>query len=567
MDNRAVADVLQEIGQILEIQGENPFKVRAYYSAARALASLTEDVRSLVEQKRLREIPGIGQALEEKITQLVTTGRLEAYEELRRQVPAGVLEIMNIPSVGPKKARALWKELGIASIEDLRKACQEGKLLQIKGFGEKTQKKILEGIDFAERHRGQYLLSEALPQARRLLAYVQSLKGVVRASLAGSLRRWKEVVRDIDLLASSDEPDRVMEGFLKAGGISRVLARGETKTSVLLHTGLQVDLRVVRDDQFAFALAYFTGSKEHNVAVRQVAQRRGLKVNEYGIFDGDRLLPCKDEVEFYGRLGLPYIPPELRENTGELDLKETPQLIGFQSLKGIFHTHSTWSDGAAEIEAMAEKARSRGFRYMGLSDHSQAAHYANGMDEKRLLKQLEEVDRLNRRWKDFRILKGLECDILPNGDLDLTPEILDRLDFVIGSVHSRFDMPESEMTERVCKALRNERLDILGHPTGRLLLSRQGYRIDLDRVIETARRHRKVIELNAYPNRLDLDWTHCRRAKERGVLLSINPDAHSVSEIENVEYGIGAARRGWLEERDVLNTRDLDDVLEILRRD
>jgi len=566
MDNRAVADVLQEIGRILEIQGENPFKVRAYYAAARSLAGLTEDVRSLVEQKRLREIPGIGEALAEKITQLVTTGRLEAYEELRRQVPEGVLEIMTIPSVGPKKARALWKELGITSIEDLRKACQENKLLNIKGFGEKTQQKILEGIKFAERHRGQYLLSEVLPQARRLLEYVQSLKGVARASLAGSLRRWKEVVRDIDLLASSDQPERVMEGFLKAGGISRVLAQGETKTSVLLHTGIQVDLRVVRDDQFAPALAYFTGSKEHNVALRQIAQRRGLKVNEYGIFEGDRLLPCKDEAEFYDRLGLPFIPPEMRENTGELDLKEIPQLIGFKSLKGIFHTHSTWSDGAAEIEAMAEKARSLGFRYMGLSDHSKAAYYANGMDEKRLLRQLAEVDRLNRRWKDFRILKGLECDILPNGDLDLTPEVLDQLDFVIGSVHSRFDMSESEMTDRVCKALRNDRLDILGHPTGRLLLSRQGYRIDLERVIETARRHRKVIELNAYPNRLDLDWTHCRRAKERGVLVAINPDAHAVSEIENVEYGIGAARRGWLEDRDVLNTRDLDAVLEIFRR-
>lgn len=566
MDNRAVANVLQQIGQILEIQGENPFKVRAYYAAARALAGLTENVRSLVEQKRLREIPGIGQALEEKITQLVMTGRLEAYEELRRQVPAGVLEIMNIPSVGPKKAHALWKELGITSIEELRKACQENKLLNLKGFGEKTQKKILEGIEFSERHRGQYLLSEALPEARRLLAHLESLEGVVRASLAGSLRRWKEVVRDIDLLASSDNPERVMESFLKAGEISRVLARGETKTSVLLHSGLQVDLRVVRDDQFACALAYFTGSKEHNVALRQIAQKRGLKVNEYGIFEGDRLLPCKDEAEFYGRLGLPYIPPELRENTGELDLKETPQLIGFKSLKGIFHTHSTWSDGTADIRAMAEKARSMGYRYMGLSDHSKAAYYANGMDEKRLLKQLEEVDRLNRRMKDFRILKGLECDILPNGDLDLSPEILGRLDFVIGSIHSRFELSESEMTHRVCRALANEHLDILGHPTGRLLLSRPGYRIDLDRVIETARRHGKVIELNAHPNRLDLDGVHCRRAKERGVLVSINPDAHAISEIENVEYGIGTARRGGLEERDVLNTRDLDAVLEILHR-
>jgi DNA polymerase (family 10) len=564
MDNREIAEVLQTIGSILEIKDENPFKVRAYLNAARALTGTSEDVKKLVAEKRLREIPGIGPAIEEKIVQLVTTGRLESYEALRKEVPAGVLELLRVPSLGAKKARVLWKELGITSLEALQKACEDNKLLTLKGFGEKTQKKILQGICFKARHQGEFLLSEALPLARGLLDHLRSSTYVEQMSLAGSLRRWKEVVRDIDLLAGSARPAEVMEHFLRAGGVSEILAKGETKTSVRLYSGIQVDLRVVSEEQFPYALAYFTGSKEHNVALRQHAQRRGLKVNEYGIFKGEKLLRCKTEEEFFEQLGLPFIPPEMRENTGELDLKESIQLIGPKSLKGVFHTHSTWSDGSAEIEEMAEKARSLGLRYMGLSDHSKAAFYANGMDEERLARQMAEVDRLNRKWRDFRILKGLECDILPTGDLDLTPEILGKLDFVVGSIHSRFDMSQEEMTRRVCKALANEHLDILGHPTGRLLLSREGYRIDLDRVIETARKHRKVIELNAYPNRLDLDWIHCRRAKEQGVMLSINPDAHSPGEIENIEYGVGIGRRGWLEEKDVLNTRDVEGVLEIL---
>ncbi|HZE96241.1 MAG TPA: DNA polymerase/3'-5' exonuclease PolX, partial [Planctomycetota bacterium] len=378
------------------------------------------------------------------------------------------------------------------------------------------------------------------------------------------LRRWKEVVKDIDLLASADDAPKVMDHFVKAVGVVEVIGKGETKTSVRLASGLQVDLRVVTEQQFPYALVYFTGSKEHNIVLRQVAQKRGLKINEYGIFEGSKLLECSDEEGFYKILGFPCVPPEMRENTGELDHPLSPQLIDFKSLKGVFHAHSTWSDGTAAIETMADKARSMGLSYMGLSDHSKAAAYANGLDEARLAQQMKEIDRLNGTWKDFRILKGLECDILPDGNLDLNPEILGELDFVIGSVHSRFEMPEQEMTDRVCKALSNEHLDFLGHPTGRLLLSRDGYKINLGRVLESAREHGKIVELNAYPNRLDLDWIHCRRAKELGVMMSINPDAHSTGDLENIEYGIATARRAWLEEKDVLNTRKLDEVLEIL---
>jgi DNA polymerase (family 10) len=564
MDNREIAQILEGIGKILEIKEENPFKVRAYQNAARAIEGLATEVGTLVREKKLGEIPGIGPALEEKLTELVNTGRLEYYESLRKEVPAGVLEMIKIPSLGPKKAKVLWKEEGISSIEALKKACLEDKLLKLKGFGAKSQQKILEGIEFLSRHVGQFLLADVLPVARELLAYLELSRDVVRSSLAGSARRWKEVVKDIDLLASSGSPEKVMKYFIEAPGVAEVLAQGDTKTSVRLKSGLQVDLRVVSDPQFPTALNYFTGSKEHNVALRLLAQKKGLKVSEYGLFKGSESIECKTEEDLYERLGLPYFPPEMRENTGELDLKKIPQLIGYKSLKGVFHTHSTWSDGTADIEAMAKKARSMGLRYMGLSDHSKAAAYANGLDEARLSRQMKDIEKLNARWSDFRILKGLECDILPSGDLDLTPDILGQLDFVIGSVHSRFDMSEEEMTERVCKALANEHLDFLGHSTGRLLLSREGYKIDLARVIDQAKKCGKMIELNSYPNRLDLDWIHCRKAKEKGVMVSINPDAHSTADLENLEYGIATARRGWLEEKDVLNTRDLDAVLKIL---
>lgn len=565
MDNRRIAGILETIGQLLELRDENPFKVRAYRNAARTLEGLPTEAQALIQEKTLGEVPGIGRALEEKITQLVTTGKMDYFEELRREVPEGVLAMLQIPSLGPKKVRALWKEAGITTLDELRASCRDDRVAPLKGFGSKTQKKILEGLEFRLRHQGQCLLGTAMPMARALLEHLKGCKEVGRLSLAGSLRRGKEVVRDVDILAASSRAAAVMDHFTGAGPVAEILAKGETKSSVRLKNGLQVDLRVVEDDQFPTALAYFTGSKEHNVAVRQIAQKKGLKVNEYGVFKGDRALPCRDEEEFYKLLDLPYIPPEMRENSGELQLDRTPRLIERKDLKGVFHTHSNWSDGTAEIEAMAEKARSMGLQYMGLSDHSQAASYANGMDEARLRNQMKTIDSINKKLSPFKILRGLECDILPSGELDLNPEILSKLDFVIGSVHSRFDMDEMEMTDRVCKALHSKHLDILGHPTGRMLLQREGYKVDLDRVIETARECKKIIELNANPNRLDLDWTHCRRARERGVMLSINPDAHSTAGLEDIDYGVATARRGWIEPGDVLNTRDLDGIREILK--
>lgn len=565
MDNYEVAKILDTIARILELQGENPFKVRAYSNASRTIEGQTADVARLIADGTLGDLPGIGEAIRAKIVELVTTGRLEFYEELRRDVPAGVLGMLEVPSLGPKKIRTLWKELGITSVDELRQACLDNRLLELKGFGEKTQQKILEGIALRARHQGQYLLSAALPLARTLLAGLRACPQVARAEIAGSLRRWKEVVRDVDLVASSAEPAAVSAHFLASPGIAEVLGSGGTKTSVRMQNGLQVDLRVVSDEQFPYALQHFTGSKEHNVQVRSLAQKKGLKVNEYGIFRGEELVRCRDEAEFYAALGLPCVPPEMREGAGELDLEKPPALLERSALEGTFHMHSTWSDGTASIEDMAVKARSMGFSYIGFSDHSAAAAYARGLDVARLRRQMDEIDALNRKWSDFRILKGLECDILPDGNLDLTPEILAELDFVIGSIHSQFGMSEKEMTDRVCRAMAHPNFDILGHSTGRLLLQREGYKIDLERVIDCAKAHGKFIELNANPNRLDLDAPHCRRAKEKGVLVAINPDAHSISGLEDIDYGIGTARRGWLEPKDVLNTRTADEVLALFR--
>ena len=563
MDNAALSRVFEEIAKLLELKDENPFKVRAYRNAAAAIEGLSDSLRERAAAGKLEGIPGVGDAIREKIAELCATGKLAYLEKLRAEIPAGVVAMLAIPSLGPKKIRALWTSLGVTDLDGLKKACEENRLVDLKGFGEKTQKKILEGIALVRKNDGQYLLSDALPVARALLARLEAFPKVRRASIAGSLRRRKEVVRDVDLLASSDDAPAVMEHFVGSPGVKEILAKGETKTSARLESGLQVDLRVVRDAEYACALAYFTGSKEHNVALRGLAQKKGWRLNEYEMAGCS--VNIEHEEDVYKALNLPYFPPELREGS-ELTVYNPLQLIDYKALRGVFHTHSTWSDGTATVEAMAEKARSMGLRYMGLSDHSQAASYANGLTEDRLRQQMRDVDRLNARWKDFRILKGLECDILPDGTLDLNPKILAELDFVIGSVHSQYQMPEKEMTARVCRALASEELDFLGHPTGRLLLSREGYKIDLDQVLETAKKHRKIVELNAYPNRLDLDWVHCRKARELGVMLSINPDAHSTSDLENIEYGLATARRAGLEAKDVLNTRDLDAVLDLLRR-
>ncbi len=559
MDRKQVASVLEEIATLLELKGENPFKARAYATAARTLEALDEDLGELVASGRLRELKGIGEALAEKIAVLVTTGSLPYHEELRREVPPGLLDLIRIPGLGPKRARTLHDQLGIDTVEALEAACRAGRLAEVAGFGKKSEQTILEGIAFLRRQVGRMLLSEATVVAAALLDHLTSHRGVARAEPAGSLRRRKESIGDVDLLCSFKKgasAEAIIEHFTRAPAVEKVLGAGGTKASVLLASGRQADLRVVSPAEYPFALHYFTGSAEHNIAVRRRAQALGYKINEYGLWKGSRRVACRDEAAIFRSLGLAFIPPELREDWGEIEAAESgslPELVARDQVRGLFHVHSTWSDGRDSLEAMVRAAADRGYEFVGISEHSRSAGYAGGLSLERVEKQRAEIASLRRKYARIRILHGTECDILKDGSLDYPDDLLESLDFVIGSVHSSFTLDESDQTERVVTALRNPRLDILGHPTGRLLLQREGFRLDLDRVLEEAARLGKTIELNANPRRLDLDWRRCRQAKGLKVKVSINPDAHEVDGLDDVAFGVDTARRGWLEAADVLN--------------
>jgi DNA polymerase (family 10) len=567
--NKEVAEILAQIGAMLEIKGENQFRVRAYYNASRQVEGLPVDIQTVARENKLSEVPGIGKGLAEKIDQYIRTGQMTYYEELKKTIPDGLLEMLKIPSVGPRTVKTLYEELGIKTVQELEYACNENRLLKLRGFGQRSQEKVLEGIKFFNRSKGQFLLNEAIPPALELLQALKGCPHVQRVSLAGSIRRWKETVKDIDLVASSKRPAAVMDVFTRHPLVEAVLARGETKSSVRLSSGIQSDLRVVEDAQFPYAIHHFTGSKEHNVAMRTRAQLIGLKINEYGLFRGNRLIKCKDEEELFKALGLQYIPPELRENMGEIDAAEKgrlPRLVEDKEILGTFHIHTNWSDGTAPIEEIAKIARGMGYKYIGLSEHSKAAAYARGLDEARLKRWIAEVDRINKRFHDFRILKGIEAEILKDGSLDIREDLLRQLDFVIGAIHSHFTLSEDQMTDRVIKALSNSCLDILSHPSGRLLLGREPYRINLGKVLEAASRYQKTIELNANPQRLDLDWIHLKRAKELGVKIVIGPDAHRPDGIQDTRYGIATARRGWLTKQDLLNTYSVDRLLKFFSK-
>jgi len=571
VDRKEIAQILTEIGTMLELLGESPYKSRAYYNGARTVELLTEDIEELVRQDRLKEVKGIGKTLDEKIKELINTGRLEYYERIREKVPSGLFDLLKIPGLGPKKVRALHQNLGITTLGELEYSCIENRLVKLPGFGEKTQKKTLEGIQYLKKNRGRYLYPEALDKALALADGLRESELVSRISIAGSLRRKTETVKDIDILASGDYPDGIMDAFADLPWVEKVIERGGSKLGALLDSGIRVDLRVVNDSQFPFALHHFTGSKEHNTAMRHRAKGLGLKINEYGIFseDGRESAECADEAEFFEHLGLLYIPPELRENTGEIEAAEKgtlPRLVEYKDIKGIFHIHTRYSDGTSSIEDMARKAMEMGMHYIGISDHSRSAYYAGGLKVEDVLRQREEIDKLNGLYTDFRIFAGIESDILTDGSLDYPDEILASFDFVIASVHSVFTMDRDTMTQRLIRALENPYVTMLGHPTGRLILAREGYPVDLERIIETAAGLGRVIELNANPYRLDLDWRWCRRAKEMGVRISINPDAHSPEGLEDMVYGVDAARKGWLEALDVFNCIPLEQMEGLLRK-
>lgn len=564
-----VIRILEEIGVLLELKGESPFKSIAYANAARRLESLDEDLDALVSRGGLTSIKGIGEALSRKITELVTTGRLEYYEKLKASVPPGHLEMLRIPGLGPKKIRALHEKLSIETLGELEYACMENRLVELPGFGARTQEKILAGIEHLKRYRERRLCSEALAAAEPLLAKLQGHPGVVEASMAGSLRRGNETVKDIDLVAAANDSDALSSWFASQLDVESVIARGGTKVSVFLKAGINADLRIVSPREYPFALHHFTGSKEHNVAMRGRAKQLGIKMNEYGLFRDDALLTCRSEQEVFAALGLAWVPPELRENTGELEAAETgvmPSLVEMKDIRGIFHIHTTASDGASTLEALVAAAKRMGLEYIGITDHSESAFYAGGLTPEDVRKQHRAIDALNRRDPAFRIFKGIEADILPDGRLDYDEATLGSFDFVIAAVHSHFGMSGEEMTRRILRALENRRTTILAHPTGRLLLAREPYALDLERVIDAAAALGKVIELNANPHRLDLDWRYCKYAKRQGARIAVNPDAHHVEGLADMRYGLSIARKGWLEAPDIINSMGLEEMTAFLEK-
>lgn len=554
-----VAAVLSEISSILEILGENPFKCRSYATAARAVESLSGDLTELVSSGELINIKGIGKSIFEKIETLVTTGSLPYYEELKGRIPAGLLDMLRIPGMGPKKIKAVHEKLGIRTVGELEYACLENRLADLDGFGKKSQENILAGIKNLKRYMERHLYSTALEAALPVYREVAAHPDVKRHLLAGSLRRFKETVKDIDMVVSAGKSDRIMDHFTGLPVVEAVVAKGKTKSSVVLASGLSADLRVVSDRQFPYASHHFTGSKEHNTQMRARAKKMGMKMNEYGLFKGDRSIACVDEEKIFAELGLQFIPPELREGMGEIEAAEEgrlPELLAESDIEGLFHVHSDYSDGSASIADMVQAAQKLGFTYLGIADHSRSAGYAGGLSIAEVKRQREEIDRLNESLRGFSLFHGIESDILPDGSLDYPEKVLALFDFVLVSVHSRFGMSEKEMTERIVKAMANPFATMLGHPTGRLLLAREGYKVNVPTLIDAAAEHGVVIELNANPHRLDLDWRYLPTAKAKGVKIAINPDAHHTSGLEDFRYGVGIARKGWLGRDDVINTME-----------
>lgn len=568
MNRHDFAGILNEIGMLLEITGESFFKSKAYYDAARTVELLDEDLEVLVKENRLKDVKGFGQALTQKISELITTGRLEYYEKLKESIPSGLLEMLKIQGLGPKKVKVVYDSLGITTIGELKYACLENRLTRLPGFGEKTQAKILQGIENLDKYAGQYYWFHAMYYASQLLKDLWDSGLVIRCSEGGSLRRRKETVKDVDILASSNDSPAVMEVFTGHPLVIQVTSKGDRKSSVVLKGGINADLRVVSDNEFPYALHHFTGSKEHNTALRHIAKQYGIKMNEYGLFREEELIECSSEEDIFRVFKMVYIPPELRENSGELEAAgegRIPLLIEKADIRGVFHVHSQYSDGSNTIEELIEACISRGYSYLGLSDHSRTAYYAGGLKVDDIKRQHEEIDRLREKYSGFSIFKGIELDILPDGSVDYDEEVLSWFDFTIASVHSSFQLDEDRMTERIIKAMKNKFVTILGHPTGRLLLSREPFKINMNEIIKTAVEEKVILEINANPHRLDLDWRFCKLAKEEGCKFVISPDAHRVEGIDDIQYGINTARKGWLEKGNIVNTLTVEELVGLLK--
>jgi DNA polymerase (family X) len=584
MTKAEIANALQEISTLLELKDENVFKVRAYANAARSIEAWGGSLSDLQDEEALAKIPGIGKAIAAKIKELVTSGKLEYLDELRGEFPAAILELFSISGLGAKKIKALHEQLKINSVDELLKACQSGRVAELPGFGETTQAKICASIEQRAKHAGSFQFGQVANEAEDLLGKLRAHPDAVHVDLAGSYRRRKEIVRDLDFIVATKKPDAITKLLIEHPATESIIAQGPTKTSVRLRSGIQCDLRVVSESEYPFALNYFTGSKEHNVEMRNRALKRGWTLNEYRLAplppypkkvragrarSTTKIPKVRDEAELYRALDLDYIPPELRENCGEFEAAANhtlPKLIEQEDIRGTFHCHTTESDGHNTLEEMVAAALKLGLEYLGIADHSKSTVQAHGLDEKRLAAQVAAIGKLNKKLKGFRVFAGVECDILRDGSLDFSDDVLRELDYVVVSVHSVFNLSEADMTKRIIRALENPYVTLLAHPTGRLLLKREGYHVDLAKIIDAAAANGTWIELNAAPKRLDMDWRWWPRAKERGVKCVINPDAHRIERIKDLRFGVGAARKGWLTKADVVNTLPLGKIDNELQR-
>lgn len=573
MSREEIAKILDEIALLLELKDENPFKVRAYRSGAETVRSFPDDIVELAAQQKLTGIKGIGDALRDKLHELATTGKLEFYEKLRAEFPSTLFALFDLQGLGPKKVKILHRDLGISSIADLKQACLEGKIATQPGFGDKTQLNLLSAIEQREKTSGIFRLGTVSPIVEVFLDRLRDHPDTLRVAACGSFRRGKETVGDIDLLVATSQPAALTHFFSTFPAVQKILAHGDTKISVLLSDGLQCDLRAVSNAQFPFAQQYFSGSKEHNVALRQLALSKGWSLNEYAFTatrdDAEPIPQINEEKDIYHALGLQFVPPELRENLGEIEAAKEqalPRLIELANLRGTFHNHTTESDGRNSLEEMVEAAQELGLQYLGIADHSKSSFQANGLDEDRLLRQVKKIRAWNAASNGFRIFAGSEVDILKDGSLDFDDEILAQLDYCVASVHQVMNLDAEAMTQRIIKAMENPHVTMLGHVTGRLLLQRNGYEVNHAKIIDAAAETRTIIELNSNPKRLDMDWRWWRRARDKGVLCSINPDAHFTQQLQFLHFGILQARKGWLRREDVVNTRSLEEITAFLSK-
>jgi DNA polymerase (family X) len=581
MDKNQVANLLDELATLLELKEDsNPFEVRAYQNAARSVNALDGDIEQLTREGKLKGVPGLGSTIIKRIEEAVETGHIALYDELVETTPPVKLEMMRIPGVGPKTINTIYNQLHVNSISDLVEACKQNKVATLPGFGKKTQDKILQGIAFLAQHADRFLYPVAEEEALHISTALKALPEIVRLQVAGSLRRRRETIGDIDMVVSVDDSAgeevrrKIMDVFTSQPSVQAITGKGETKSSVVLSSGINMDLRVVNDSQFPNTLHHFTGSKQHHIPLRRRALSMNMTINDYGLFRGKEphleLIPCKDEADIYAALGMAYIEPELREDMGEIEAAVNgtlPVLVQESDLRGVLHVHSTWSDGRNTIRELVEACIARGLAYVGITDHSKTAAYAGGLDEKALRSQHEEIDRLNEEYAGrIRILKGTECDILRDGSLDYADDVLADLDFVVASIHSLFNLPAEEQTRRMLRAISNPYADIIGHPTGRILLGREGYTLDMDAVIDAAAENGVCIEINANPSRLDLDWRYLHRARDKGIKIPINPDAHIIDGLDDMRYGVSIARKGWLRASDVLNTMSADALLKFFKK-